>query len=144
MTSQQKLASKTDNRRVRKRLDSLFREYIRKRAMKRCGGCERCHAKKGSYKDLQTAHFHSRSKYTLRWDERNAVGMCGGCHMYLDSHPEDKIEFERQILGDDYDKLYVLAHMTTKQSPIDYILVEIYLKQLLEQLIENPVGYVEL
>jgi len=64
--------------------------------------------------------------------------------MYLDSHPEDKIEFERQILGDDYDKLYVLAHMTTKQSPIDYILVEIYLKQLLEQLIENPVGYVEL
>jgi len=32
--------------------------------------------------------------------------------------------------------LYVLAEMTTKQSPIDYTLIEIYLKQKIKELEE--------
>ena len=115
-----------------KKLDNLFSEYIRKRAMQRVDGCERCHASKMSYKDLQTAHFHSRKKLTTRWHELNSVGLCGGCHMYLDSHPQEKIDFFKELLGEEYDKLYILANMTTKQSPIDYNLLEIYFKQLLK------------
>lgn len=118
-----------------KRLDNLFSEYIRKRAMQRVGGCERCHSQKTSYKDLQTMHFHSRKKHTVRWDERDAAGGCGGCHLYLDSHPQEKIDFFRNLLGElEYDKLYIIANMTTKQSPIDYNLLEIYFKQLLKEL----------
>lgn len=125
---------KTDRQRQEKRLKDLFSRYIRKRAMQRVGGCERCKTPKRSYKELQAAHLHSCRKHTTRWDIRNAVGLCGGCHQYLDSNKEAKIAFEIECLGEEeYERLYVLAEMTTKQSPVDYTLIEIYLKQLLKE-----------
>ena len=125
---------KTDRQRQEKRLDDLFSRYIRKRAMQRVGGCERCKTLKRSYKELQAAHFHSRRKHTTRWDIRNSVGLCGGCHQYIDSNKEAKIAFEIECLGEEeYERLYVLAEMTTKQSPVDCNLVELYLKQLLKE-----------
>jgi len=127
---------KTDRQKQVKRLDVLFSELIRKRAMERAGGCERCETPKLSYKELDTAHFHSRKKHTVRWDERNAAGLCGGCHWYLDSHIDAKEKFARNLLGDEYERLYILAEMTTKQSPIDYKLVELYLKQKIKELEE--------
>ena len=135
MTPLKTKSKKTDRRKAMDRLDDLFRSLIRKRAMKRAGGCERCGAPKHNYKELQTAHFHSRRKYSVRWDERNAVGLCGGCHQYLDSHIDAKQEFARKYLGDEeYERLYVRAEMNTKQSPIDYTLIEIYLKQKIKEL----------
>ena len=125
---------KTDRRRQEKRLDDLFSLIIRKRAMQRVGGCERCKALRQSHKELQTAHFHSRRKHTTRWDIRNSVGLCGGCHQYLDSNKEAKIAFEIECLGEEeYERLYVLAEMTTKTSPVDYNLTELYLKELLKE-----------
>jgi len=125
---------KTDRQKQEALLDELYREYIRRRAMKRAGGCERCHTPKISYKDLQTAHFHTRGGHTTRWDILNSVGLCGGCHMYIDSHKEEKIAFEKQILGEEeYRHLYVMAHMTTKQSPVDLKLKEIELRELLKE-----------
>ena len=125
---------KTDRQKMMDLLDDLFRELIRKRAMQRVGGCERCHTPKLSYKELQTAHLHSCRKYTVRWDIRNAVGLCGGCHTHLDSHIDAKREFAIQLLGEEeYDRLYVLAEMTTKSSPIDYKLIDLSLKELLKQ-----------
>ena len=102
--------------------------------MQRVGGCERCKALRQSHKELQAAHFHSRRKHTTRWDIRNSVGLCGGCHQYLDSNKEAKIAFEIECLGEEeYERLYVLAEMTTKTSPVDYNLTELYLKELLKQ-----------
>lgn len=65
-------------------LEGWYIEYIRKRAMKRCFGCERCHRRKADYKELDCAHFHTRKKYATRWHEDNAVGLCSGCHFYID------------------------------------------------------------
>ena len=128
---------KTDRQKTEDRLDALFREFIRMRAMARVGGCERCGAMPPGYKGLQTAHFHSRRKHTVRWDIRNSVGLCGGCHMYLDSHIDAKQEFAKKLLGDEeYERLYILAEMTTKPSPIDYNLIGIYLKQKIKELEE--------
>ena len=125
---------KTDRQKTIDRLDALYREYIRERAMQRVGGCERCGTPKLSYKELQTAHFHSRKKYTVRWDIRNSIGACGGCHLYLDSHIDAKKEFAIKCLGEEeYERLYVLAEMTTKTSPIDYNLIELELKELLKE-----------
>ena len=102
--------------------------------MSRAGGCERCHQSKLSYKDLQAAHFHSRNKHTARWDIRNSVGLCGGCHRHIDGNKEAKLEFEIKCLGvDEYDSLYVLAEMTTKQAPVDLKLKEIELRELLKE-----------
>jgi 5-methylcytosine-specific restriction endonuclease McrA len=125
---------KTDRQKQEALLDELYREYIRKRAMQRVGGCERCHTPKKSYLELQTAHFHSRNGHTTRWDIRNSIGSCGGCHMYLDNHEEEKIELEKHILGEEeYESLYILANLTTKQAPVDLKLKDIELRELLKE-----------
>ena len=77
------------------RLDALASEYVRKHAMQRVGGCERCHQGKVSWKNLQWAHYRGRNKHSVRWDESNAAGLCGGCHTHLDRNPEEKVEFFR-------------------------------------------------
>ena len=126
---------KTDKRKAMDKLDELYSKYTRKRAMKLAGGCQRCKTPKSNYKELQTCHIHSRRKYTVRWDIRNAFGGCGGCHIYLDSHIDAKKEFAIKLLGEEeYERLYVLAEMTTKQSPIDYKLIEIYLREKIKEL----------
>ena len=124
---------KTPRQKQVDKLDKLFSEYIRQRAMQRAGGCERCGAGKTSYKQLDAAHCHGRSKLTVRWDERNCAGICGGCHRTIDSQITAKEELFRRLLGDEYDRLYILAQMTTKQSPIDMAMVEVYLKELLKE-----------
>ena len=56
--------------------------------------------------------------------------------MYIDSHEETKFQLFRELIGDsrDFQNLYFLAHMTTKQSPVDHKLVEIYLKTAIARL----------
>ena len=72
-------------------LDSLFSEYIRKRAISKVGGCERCLTPKfdiqkdngdifPAWKQLQCSHFIGRSKKSTRLDEDNCIGICGACH----------------------------------------------------------------
>lgn len=125
---------KTDRQKQEALLDELYREYIRRRAMKRAGGCERCYTPKISYKDLQTAHCHGRGRHTLRWDESNSAGLCGACHMLIDAQPAEKEVLFRRLIGDeDYERIWVLAHMTTKESPIDHKLIEIELRELLKE-----------
>lgn len=80
-------------------LDKVVSEYIRKRAVVRCGGCERCLTPK-MWKELQACHFHGRSRRSVRYDESNLIGACFGCHQYLDSHPLEKIEFFKTLLGE--------------------------------------------
>ncbi len=114
------------------KLDKMFSEIIRKRAMRRVKGCERCLKPKKSYKDLQTAHMFTRGTRNTRWDEDNAVGVCGGCHMYLDSHPDEKIMLFKKLLSQKrYDFLNIRAHIVG--AKIDLSVVELYLKQKLEE-----------
>jgi len=124
---------KSDRQKQIDRLDALYRELIRRRAMLRVGGCERCLAPKISYKQLDTAHLFGRGQ-TVRWDPRASAGLCGGCHRYIDTKDQEaKRQLGIKLLGEDYERLYVLAHMTSKQSAIDLTLTEIYLKTLLKE-----------
>ena len=93
-------------------LDTLFSEYVRKRAMARVHGCERCLRGKAAYSELQCCHFHGRSRKSVRWDEDNAAGLCMGCHVYLDSHPLEKVQFFQERLGDGFDLLTARASQT--------------------------------
>jgi hypothetical protein len=125
---------KTDRQKQEAKLDMMWSDYIRLRAMKTTGGCQRCLAPKESFLRLQAAHLFSRTDRTTKWDIRAGAGLCGGCHMWIDNHDEDKIAFAKQILGEEeYERLYVLSHMTTKQSPVDLTLKEIELKELLKE-----------
>lgn len=63
--------------------------------------------------------------------------------MYIDSHGDAKEALFRKLLGDEeYERLYVLAGMTSRQSPIDFKMVEIYLKEELKVVKRNG-GFVE-
>lgn len=126
---------KTERQKTIKRLDKLFSEYIRRRAIKLAGGCQRCVAHKGTWKELDCAHYHSRRKYSTRWHELNACGLCSGCHFYLDSHPQEKIDFFKGLLDGDFPGLNILAEMVTQNSATDYKLIEIYLKEKLKELV---------
>ena len=134
---------KTERQKTIRKLDKLFSEYIRKRAWQRCGGCERAmyvkdHKPVERWQDLDCAHFHSRRKYSSRWHELNACGLCGGCHFYLDSHPREKIDFFEKLLGDgDFLRLQVLSEMVVKNRATDYKIIEIYLKQKIKELEEK-------
>jgi len=126
---------KSDRQKMIDKLDVLFSEYIRRRAMKVASGCQRCMTSKRSYQDLQAAHCDGRGNLTVRFDVRNALGLCGGCHMFIDAHPAEKELLFRKALGDeDYEALYVLSHMSSKQSPVDLKLKEIELRELLKEL----------
>lgn len=124
---------KTERQKTIKKLDNLFSEYTRKRAMK-TGGCERCGAPKGSWKELDCAHYHTRGKYTTRWHELNSAGLCGGCHMFIDSHAAEKIAFfKARMTEQEFEWLNIIAEMTSRRSPMDYGLIELYLRQKIQE-----------
>ena len=116
-------------------LDKLFSKYIRIRATKRTGGCERCRAWKADYKQLQCAHLLGRWKGSIRWDEDNAIGACGGCHMVLDRDHTAKEEFIINHLGQErYDLLKMRARTIGRP---DKELLTIYYTQRIKELLEE-------
>lgn len=120
----------------RNHLDDLWSEYIRKRAMHRVHACERCLHWKESWKELQAAHCFSRNSRTTQFDPHNGAGLCGACHLYIDSHEDAKFELFQRLIGNshEFEMLYALSNMTSKQSPVDPKMAEIYLKTLIKQL----------
>ena len=122
-------------------LDKLFSEFIRRRAMVLVNGCERCLTMKydiikedgkafPAWKQLQCSHFWGRGKKSVRYDEDNAVGLCGACHMYFTANPgEHKDWFLNRLGQKGYDMLEGRAR---KSQKIDDVLMAMYLKQELK------------
>jgi len=125
-------------------LDKLTSEYARRRAIQKTGGCERCLTPKydiqkedGSiypaWKQLQACHFFSRRHHSVRYDPDNLVGCCFGCHQYLDSHPEEKIEFFKNRLGEQaFDMLK--NRIRTPARFMDKEVIRLYLKEKIKEL----------
>ena len=124
------------NKREKKRLDDLWSEYIRKRAMSLVHGCQRCLTWKHDWKELQAAHCFGRANHTTCYDLENGAGLCGGCHTHIDRNEDAKYELFRGLIGNskDFEQLYHRSKLTTKQIPIDVKLIEIQLKTLIKQL----------
>jgi hypothetical protein len=119
----------TAKQRILACLDRLASEFIRKRAMLRWHGCERCHQAKVSYKELEWAHYKHRNN-AVRWDESNAAGLCHDCHHYLDTHPKEKEAFFLELLGqEEYDRINLRAQIIVRDADMDFKLIEIYLKE---------------
>lgn len=122
------------------RLDRLSKEFTKRRAMKLHKGCQCCALMNISgvtrvrlirrWQDLEWAHFKSRGKHSVRWDEDNEAGLCDLCHSYLDTHPKIKEEFFRKLMGDEaIDELIRRAETVKLSAETDYPLIEIYLKE---------------
>ena len=117
-------------------LDTIFSEFIRRRAIVRAGGCERCGSQKfdiqkdngdtfPAWKQLQCAHLKSRWHKSTRWDEDAALGLCGGCHLWIDHEAEEKIELLKRILGEDKADL-LQARARTPARYIDKEAIRLY------------------
>lgn len=118
-----------------KKLDDLWSEYIRKRAMVETHGCQRCKTWKTSWRELQAHHCFSRTNRTTRFDIRCGAGICGGCHRYVQNHDDANMALFRELIGSgELQRLYVLTNMTSKQAPVDRKMVEIYLKHLIKNI----------
>lgn len=63
--------------------DTLFSLWIRQRD-EICQYDDPGHICRGR---LQCAHIHSRRYHTLRLDDRNAVALCEGAHLYFTHRP---------------------------------------------------------
>lgn len=123
--------------------DKLFSEFIRRRAIQRVGGCERCLTPKfnttkddGStfpaWKTLQCSHIWGRSNKSVRYDEDNAFGLCGGCHTYFHGHPIEYREFALDKLGQEkFDMLYGRVFKPCKP---DIKLLTIYYREKIKEL----------
>jgi uncharacterized CHY-type Zn-finger protein len=74
--------------------------------------CQRCgKVYDPSSQGLHAMHMYSRRIKATRLDPENAAAGCYGCHQYLDSHPNEKLAFFRERLGDSvFDELSGRAH----------------------------------
>ena len=107
------------------KLDQLFSRYIRLRD----GVCQRCYGISG----LQTAHFHSRRKRSVRWNPDNSCLCCFGCHIYLDGNPLEKVEFFKKRLGDEkFDLLNIQANQ--RPGKVDENAEWLYLQAKIKEL----------
>ena len=126
-------------------LDDLFSEFVRRRAIHRVGGCERCLSQKHdstredgttrpAYMELQCSHFIGRSTKSVRFDSDNAAGICGGCHLYLEHHPLEHVDWFSDHLGI-YAFNMLQARRRARQKP-DRAALGLYYKAQIELLKE--------
>ena len=68
---------------LKKKLDVLFSQYIRRRNSDHLGRvkCFTCGIEK-HWKEQQAGHFQSRSHHSTRWDEVNVQVQCVKCNMF--------------------------------------------------------------
>ena len=68
---------------LKKKLDVLFSQYIRRRNADHLGRvkCFTCGVEK-HWKEQQAGHLQSRSHHSTRWDEVNVQVQCVKCNMF--------------------------------------------------------------
>jgi len=59
------------------------------------------------------------------------VGLCGGCHIYLDTHSKEKEAFKLEILGEE--RLAMLEARERDMSKVDREAVRLYLREELKK-----------
>lgn len=94
---------KSKRKRMVDTLDTLFSIYIRTRDKRTTGG--RCVF--GCGKMIECVfHFVTRSKHSVRWDERNGVGSCSGCNLRYEYDPHFAVRWYLEKNGHEaYDAL---------------------------------------
>ena len=98
--------------------DKIFSEIIRTRDNWTCQRCLKTINEFSSKarQGLHCSHFIGRSRYTTRFDDRNCVALCYGCHRYFTSHPLDHHEWQRKRLGEE---TIVDLHAQSNKRPGD-------------------------
>jgi len=114
---------------LKKKLDKLFSEYIRRRKADDLGmvNCFTCGVKK-PWKEQQAGHFQSRSHLSTRWDEVNVQVQCVKCNIYRQGEQFKFGVYIDEIYGKGTAKeLEVRSKVIVKLNRIDYLeAIDIY------------------
>lgn len=81
---------------LRNKADKLWSQMIRDRD----GSCRRC-GRVPPEIVLQAAHVISRRYKAIRWDERNGIAMCMGCHHWAHKQPVEFDWWVQELIGKD-------------------------------------------
>lgn len=109
-----KVATQRKRMNATKRADELFSNLIRARAI----GCWAVGHRRECSMSLQCCHIISRRYRGIRWDERNAVAMCGAHHTYFTHHPLEWEDYAK-MRGVKWDQLRRLALYGTPEKAVD-------------------------
>mgnify|MGYP003132751304 FL=1 len=107
---------------LKKKLDKLFSEYIRRRNADHLGRvkCFTCGVEK-HWKEQQAGHFQSRSHHSTRWDEVNVQVQCVKCNMYRQGEQYKFGLYLDQRFGDGTaEELEYRAKTIVKINRVDY------------------------
>jgi hypothetical protein len=107
---------------LKKKLDVLFSQYIRRRNADQLGRvkCFTCGVEK-HWKEQQAGHFQSRSHHSTRWDEVNVQVQCVKCNMYRQGEQYKFGMYLDQRFGDGTaEELEYRAKTIVKLNRIDY------------------------
>ena len=117
----QKQTAKKESRKVWiRKCDDVFGLFIRTRDKV----CRRCH---NSSSTTQCSHVVPREYKALRWDQRNALGLCYYCHkIFWHGSPAESGAWYRKNFTDDWS--YLEKKKMEKWSPSVDELKEIYNK----------------
>ena len=107
---------------LKKKLDVLFSQYIRRRNADHLGRvkCFTCGVEK-HWKEQQAGHFQSRSHHSTRWDEVNVQVQCVKCNMYRQGEQYKFGMYLDQRFGDGTaEELEYRANTIVKLNRVDY------------------------
>ena len=107
---------------LKKKLDVLFSQYIRRRNADHLGRvkCFTCGVEK-HWKEQQAGHFQSRSHHSTRWDEVNVQVQCIKCNMYRQGEQYKFGMYLDQRFGDGTaEELEYRAKTIVKLNRVDY------------------------
>ena len=102
--------------RLKKKLDEVFKAYIRKRDLRHDGTfvCVSCYQTK-TKDQMHAGHFWAAGKYTaVRWDEMNVWGQCAHCNTFLHGNLYNYSKSLKLKLGQGFDLLEERAHQPMK------------------------------
>lgn len=105
-----------------KRLDVLCRAAVFDRDGYKCLHC-------GKRAHLQWCHVYSRRYRSLRWDLRNCMTLCAGCHLWWHHRPADAVAWWESARPADASAIRIRAQSRERQR-VDLAAMEIYLEAL--------------
>lgn len=140
------MKKKTPRQRQIERMDKMFSEIIRRRAIMRVGGCEYSLKPKydkeredgtiyPAWKQLQCSHFIGRGNLHTRWDLDNAIGANGNSHMKLEHNPPLHKNFFLKHIGTD--RVERLENLSQQNGKVDLDSIENMLKESLKRWRDN-------
>lgn len=125
---------------AKRRLDRAFSLIVLLRDKRTCRWCKRSTDETGKQLKIDNSHIIPREVLSLRWDERNGVGLCFRCHKSkrLNSwhgSPLVAIRWLRTEFGNEAcDELIRIAEAPYDFTEAEYLAIDARLTQRLKEL----------